>query len=196
MSKLNLSPGESIILNDTGVKHMISKGYNSGELVLTNKNLIFVIKGFFGGIKEIIEFPLDKIKLSEDEPQISMEKDGDGSYQLEIFFVDKYERFKFDTAGRKEVLKWLNTICKLLTGHESSTTFNTFSAIPGADQLAQTVKGTIDIFKNTLGISSPEKAEKPREERVAKKCIGCSAPLAGIKGQMVHCKYCDTDQVL
>ena len=31
---------------------------------------------------------------------------------------------------------------------------------------------------------------------VNKKCISCSAPLIGKKGQVVHCKYCDTDQIL
>ena len=33
-------------------------------------------------------------------------------------------------------------------------------------------------------------------ERVSKKCVSCSAPLVGNRGQVVKCKYCDTEQIL
>jgi hypothetical protein len=45
----------------------------------------------------------------------------------------------------------------------------------------------------------PRQLTEPKKvapERVARKCSSCSAPISGIKGQVVCCHYCDSDQQL
>ena len=42
-------------------------------------------------------------------------------------------------------------------------------------------------------------ANNAREQdlkRVTRYCMGCGAPITGVKGQVVHCEYCDMDQEL
>ena len=48
--------------------------------------------------------------------------------------------------------------------------------------------------KKTTVVPNDDKGTEPTT--INKKCISCSAPLVGEKGQVVHCKYCDTDQTL
>ena len=98
---------------------------------------------------------------------------------LQIYFVNGQVAFKFQSSGKKEIMKYVKEINKVLTGNESSrnSAGNQF-AIPGAELVAETLKDTIDVFKGTLGIKSKSKvAGEP--VKVTKKCIGCMAPLTG-----------------
>lgn len=82
-----------------------------------------------------------------------------------------------------------------MTGGESTTVPSGF-AIPGTEYLSETIIGTVDTFKNTFGIKSKKVENGASSEKVTKKCISCSAPLIGGKRKTIHCKYCDTDQIL
>ena len=195
MAKLNLMPNESIILKSNNVAQGGLMAAYTDELILTNQNIIHVKKGVFGNTKNVKRYPVNQIKIFNGEPQAILGKQQNGSPQLEIYFLNGHECFGFQSMTKKEVVQWINAITKLVTGHESTTVPLGF-AIPGTEYLAETIKGTVDTFKNTIGIKSKKIDNGGSSEKVTKKCISCSAPLTGNKGQTMHCKYCDTDQVL
>lgn len=197
MAKYNLLPNESIILKSESVMHGGLMAAYTDELILTNQNIVYVSKGMFGNIKNVERFPVNQIKMYNAEPQAILGKQQNGQPQLEIYFLNGHECFAFQSSNKKEVVQWVHAICKLVTGHESNTVSpGSGSAIPGTEYLAETIKGTVDTFKNAFGIKSKATDDGVSSEKVTKKCIACSAPLTGSKGQTVHCKYCDTDQVL
>lgn len=197
MAKFSLLPNESIILKNESVMHGGFMATYTDELILTNQNIVYVSKGMLGNTKNVQRFPVNQIKMYDGEPQAILGKQQNGMPQLEIYFLNGNESFAFQFSGKKEVAKWINAICKLVTGHESNTVSPSFgSAIIGTEYLAETLKGTVDTFKNAFGIKSKATDDSVSSEKATKKCISCSAPLTGTKGQTVHCKYCDTDQVL
>ncbi|WP_341201115.1 hypothetical protein [Planomicrobium okeanokoites] len=195
MVKVNLMPNESIILKSEKVAHGGLLAINTDELILTNQNIIHVKKGVFGNTKNVEKYPVNQIKIFNGEPQAILGKQRNGSPQLEIYFLTGHECFRFQSLTNREVVRWTNAISNLIRGHESTTVPAGF-AIPGTEYLSETIKGTVDTFKNTLGIKSKKIDNGVSSEKVIKKCISCSAPLIGEKRQTIHCKYCDTDQVL
>ena len=198
MAKFSLLPNESIILKTERVKHGGMFAIYTDDLILTSQNLVVVCKGTFGNTKDVVRYPLNQIKMNNGEPQALLGTAQNGTPQLEVYFLNgQQEAFGFQSMGKKEITQWINAICKAVTGHESSTMSTTSAfAIPGTKYLAETLKGTVDTFKDTFGIKSKQQGAEPSAKRVSKKCISCSAPLIGVKGQTVQCKYCDTKQVL
>ncbi|WP_394189918.1 hypothetical protein [Paenisporosarcina quisquiliarum] len=195
MAVFNLMPNESIILKSQNVAHGGLMAIHTDELILTNQNIIHVKKGVFGNTKNVKRYAVNQIKIFNGEPQAILGKQRNGSSQLEIYFLNGHECFGFQSMTKKEVVQWINAITKLVTGNESTTVPLGF-AIPGTEYLAETIKGTVDTFKNTIGINSKKTDNGVSSEKVTKKCISCSAPLTGNKGQTMYCKYCDTAQVL
>ena len=193
MADYNLLQNEAVIIRNDNVYHPIGKKLGElGELVLTNMNLIYVRKGIFGGTKETLKFPLNQIKKFDDKPQITLGKSENGYHQLEIYFLNSQEYFVFNTFGKKEALKWLDKIWELLTGHAAELDESERSYIPGIATVADTIKNTVGSFAGALGI----KPDGNKKENVTIRCISCRATLSGTKGQIVKCKYCDTEQTL
>lgn len=198
MVKYNLEPSESILIQSTDVLYEgggLMSSYTD-ELVLTNMNIIHVSKGMFGNTKRVQKYPLNQVKIINGEAQAIMGKSTNGIPNLQIYFVNGQVLFKFQSSGKKEIMKYVNEISKLLIGKETSrnSVVNQF-AIPGAEIVTETIKDTIDVFKGTFGIKSKSKAAN-ETVKATKKCIGCMSPLTGTKGQSIRCRYCDTDQIL
>lgn len=194
MVNYNLEPSESILIQSTGV---LCEGGGlmtayTDELILTNMNIIHVSKGVFGNTKRVQKYPLNQVKIINGEAQAIMGKRTNGIHNLQIYFVNGQVAFKFQSLGKKEIVKYVNEISKVLIGKESSR--NQF-AIPGAKIVAETLKDTLDVFKGTFGIKSKSKAAGELV-KATKKCIGCMSPLTGTKGQSIRCSYCDIDQIL
>lgn len=201
MEKFSLLPDEALILKTDRVRHNGGAfATYTNELILTSQNLVVVVKGTFGNTKDIIRFPLNQIKMFNGEPQALLGKAKNGYPQMEIYFINgQQETFGFESMGKKEIFQWINAICRTITGHDSSTTnkpHKSSFSIPGAGIFADALSDTVDSFKGVLGIKSTQSTSKEPAVRISKKCISCSAPLIGEKGQTVKCKYCDTNQVL
>lgn len=180
------------VLRETGT---LVKLYTD-ELILTNKNIIWVSKGMFGNTKGLQKYPLNQIKVINGEAQAFVGKGSAGMPNLQVYFINGQEAFQFQNSSKRGIAKWVNEISKVLTGHDSSRgSVTTQSAIPGKEYLAETLKDTVVVFKNALGITSKKVADAA-PEKVTKKCIGCMAPLTQTKGQNVLCRYCDTVQIL
>lgn len=198
MGSYNLEPNESIIIQSTSVlceESGFMPGYTD-ELILTNMNIIHVSKGMFGNKKGVQKYPLNQVKILNDEAQAVMVKNSNDTPKLQIYLINSKVTFKFQNSGKKEIAKYINEINKVLVGKESSQkSVANQSAIPGAEYLAETLKDTVGVFKNAFGIKS-KGIINAKPEKITKKCIGCMSPLTGTKDQSICCKYCDTDQLL
>ncbi len=195
MIKFDLQPNEGIILQNEIVSRELPKGHNTGDLVLTNQNLYYVTeKGTFKKNLDIAVFPLNQIKVVNGHAQVLL--GGSNSRPtLQVLLKDSNEEFWFGNfslpfQAKKEITNWVNAIYQLLGTEASQTADKNLKVIPGTKGLAETIKGTVGTFKETMGVKGVS------DTSITCKCIGCMAPLSGKKGQKVRCKYCDTEQIL
>lgn len=188
MEDYDLQSDEGIILKNESAFHPIgNKNGNLGQLVLTNFNIIYIKKGIFGGTKEVIKLPLSQIKIINENPQVLLGKRKNGTYQIEIHFYNSQECFYFNTFGKKELIKWIDKICELLTGNPANLDSEERSYIPGIHEFADTIKNSIGTVKDALGL-------KEKVEKISTNCTSCGAPIFGDKGSIVKCKYCGIKQ--
>lgn len=161
--------------------------------MLTNFNIFFLYKrGVFNNVDDTIKIPLNQIKIINGQAQALLSNEN-VSAQLQLCLKNGQEKFSFPFNSKKEVMKWINNINLILTGNTAQINDNkNIMAIPGTEQLAETFKDTVGAFKSALGIKTKEE----NSSNTTAKCIGCMAPISGIKGQTVRCKYCDTKQTL
>lgn len=189
MAKYNLKPNESVILKNDKVLYGSLMANFTDELILTNLNLVLVKKGLLGNAKSIHVFPLNQIKVFDGQAQMLLGKSRYGHPLMEVYLLNGHEKFGFNS--KKETVKWISKINKIITGNEAEIDTMPGLAIPGAEYFAETIKGTVDIFKGVMGISLKNSSEVTTQ--VAKKCTSCGAPLSGIKGQITSCHYCDSE---
>lgn len=185
MVNYNLQPNESIIMKQDPIIHGGLMANFTDELILTNLQIVLVSKGMFGNLKGIQTFPLNQIKVFNGQAQVLLGKTRGGYPQIDVYLLNGQESFGF--KNKREAVKWIANINKLITGNEVKVDASPSMAIPGAEYVAETLKGTVDTFKGALGI----KSKMPT--KVAKKCSSCGAPISGTKGQIVRCQYCDAD---
>ena len=200
----DLMPNEAILLKQNSVAHGGVLSAYIHELVLTNKNLIFVNKGVLGNIKGIYKYPLNQIKMFNGMPQAIMGKLGNGTASLVVYFINgQTEVFYFDGFNKTIIKKWIKAIRNTVGSDEESLhTYDDSNTVSEAIKgLGNQINGLKNSFISTVEEKSnitipPLPSFVGKGNQITKKCISCSAPLTGIKGQKVRCKYCDTDQVL
>lgn len=198
MTKINLLPHETIILRDSVVQH--DRGglidLYSDELVLTNVALVVIHKSIMGGVKDIQRFSLDQIKVVNGVPQALFGTSSSGENQLQVFFSHGIEAFTLgradnDSGGildillvspqdkeKRNIAAWQSAISQAVLALPQKVAPAHIPQIPSPKE------------------TSPQNPSPSLPTSVTKKCIGCRAPLSGIQGQKVTCKYCDTEQVL
>jgi hypothetical protein len=123
------------------------------------------------------------------QAQVLLGKTRGGYPQIDVYLLNGQVGFGFNK--KKEAVKRIASINKLITGNGAEVDTLPSTAIPGAEYIAETLKGTMDTFKSALGIKSKYNNEMPT--KVAKKCCSCGASISGIKGQIIRCQYCDAD---
>ena len=183
MSDYKLAPNESIILQHDSVKH----NDKYADLILTNRNLVWIESngGIFKTVYSEYKLPLNEIKVASGQAQVYVEKEND-YWVLQVLHKNGVERFKFYTGlleslkKKAEVENWMHQISILITGRSSDNVADV--------ALVSGVKNALGSFGLNL------KGKQP--EAVTGKCIGCMAPLSGMRGRTVRCKYCDTEQSL
>lgn len=155
------------------------------ELMLTNKAIVLSKKGFSGKVKEFEVFPTRMIKVIDGQVQAHMSTVNTYVPTLDVYFVNSQASFVFQK--KSEVVKWVDAINQLLTGRSSyvADTTNAAMAIPGAEAIAATVAGTVDVFKNAFG-----RSKKERARMVSTRCPSCSGSVQGRQGETVACPYC------
>ncbi|MDH6365146.1 hypothetical protein M2139_002170 [Enterococcus sp. PF1-24] len=129
---------------------------------------------------------------------------------MEIYFIDgTSEEFRFQS--KKEAEQYLYNISELVNRSSDFDVAEISQMAIMADQFAGTLEETVDRFKETFSVlaeksiftpngtvtSAPKRKRRgAQEEKVAKKCTSCGAPISGNSGKIVHCKYCDSQQQL
>ena len=201
MAGYKLQPNESMILKSENVMHGGTFAGYTDELLLTNLYVVYISKGMFGNTKAIQKFPINQIKVYEGVPQVMEGKFQNGAPKLDMYFIHGVESFGFQMLNSSEIKDWIYAIYKLVTGQEHPDVIakkekKSRHVIPGTAFVAGTLRGTFDTFRDTLGIKRKDEPVVNTPTHITKKCISCSAPLSGKIGDVVHCKYCDTDQVL
>lgn len=177
MSTYNLDIDEAVVLQAFGVRNGDN---NIVDLVLTNKNIIQVTKGFFGGDKGIEKNALSKLKILNGKANVLVGKNKRGEKQLELYFADCERYYRFDSTITTN--KWINAITKVhkdCVSNAGTTPKNSGNVL-------------IDSFKGALGKIG---INKEREGRTCK-CFKCGNELRGAKGSLVKCEYCDNEMVI
>lgn len=112
-SRINLLPGEKILLRGSCVRHGFWGAYTD-ELVLTNYALIHINLGIFGNHKETVRYSFDSVN------QIVIGEASNGEKQLEVYHPGGQEDFTFQ-SGNKRVLKvWELAINDQMSGRGKS----------------------------------------------------------------------------
>ncbi len=189
MANYELMSDEIILLQSQNAAS--EKSLGGSEIILTDKRIIFISKGFFGKVKGVEYYPLDQISIFAGEPRIECIHET-GIYQLRIGFKSAIKTFNIDDGSKKTINLWANTVYKALTGKDSPN----LSAAPesflsGVGVVADTLKGTIDTFKKSFGNKIQQVIEQ-----VSCNCPSCGHRIAGFKGQKVKCPYCGTEQIV
>ena len=188
--QLNLQPNKTILLHNNRVYRWGNHEFYTDELLVTNFNMIYIRKGFFGRIKNILKYPLDQVKVQNGQVQVRMAKNFRGTPQLQIYFKNTLEFFSFQSRGKKQILKWVGTLHQLLDNPAAQT--DAFDpSVPGSAE-----EDTAKARKHPLTGDSFGDSKETVPPYTTKNCIGCTAPLSGRKGQTVRCEYCDTYQIL
>lgn len=189
-AKYNLQPHEMVLLKEESVMHGGLWSAYTDELMLTNLNLVLTKKGLFGNLKSVLVFPVNQFKVYNQQVQAMVGKSANGSDVLEVYFLNGQEKFAFQTGGKKKINEWIAKLNEAVTGEEAPPQPSSGMAFPGAETVAGVLKDTLGVFRSKFS------SQTTAPVKVANKCNGCGAPVAGFQGQMITCDYCDTAQQL
>lgn len=191
MEKFTLEADEGIVLRGQNVAYNAITPFVH-EIVLTNKNLIVLVKGFFGGVKNVVYIPLNQVKVINGKPQAMLGKHKNGTTRVELYMTSgDIIHFSFNTLTRMEATKWVNTICKLLVDEEENGYNPADYAIPGVEAVAESIKGTVDTVRNIFNKKTTQEMNALRRGVF---CQNCGANYEGISGRTGKCPYCGTVQ--
>lgn len=175
MSIYTLDIDEAVILQASRV----SVGtFGIVDLILTNKNLIQVNKGIFGGEKDCAKYPLSNLKVLDGKPNIIIGKSRNGSRQLELYFTDCDKYFCFNSPFAEK--KWVGAITKAYKNRMVELKKTTAEKEP-----------LIESFRDVISGARDAVLAKKIPVQKSCKCLKCGAELTGYKGEMVKCPYCD-----
>ena len=179
--ELRLEYDEGVILKKDNVSHGSKISAYKDTLILTNKRIIYIRKGIFGGNKEIKYYLLSNVKIFNDRAQTIIGKTDNGRYTLDIFFNTVSESFGFEQ--KKDIVIWIKKINELTTGKIlENSEIEGASFIPNVEEIAKSVKNTIDICKDTFGFNN--------KKEYSCFCKSCGASNKGIQGETIKCRYC------
>lgn len=198
MEDYNLAPGELVIMQEQSVKLGEGPdGEDLDELVLTNQNLILVAsasQGLFRRTRMLKRCPLSSIRRRDDVPQVFATKYRN-SYCLQIAFEDENVTLFFPTNPRRQAERWEGAIIGAADGDLTNVDDSGDDLPP---EITNVVDGAKDLVGALFGGGKKQQGGERRQhpKTVAKKCVGCHAPLTGRAGTTVTCPYCDTRQTL
>lgn len=207
MKNLNLYSDEAVLLQTNSARCTSLESGSTDELILTNRRIIHrwsIPKLFSKNIEHVDEYPLNRIKIVDGKAQAKYWRNtaNEDDQELRLFLLDQELFFKFwsekPREARHEIFQWMDAISMQLTGTPADKPAepSTAKAIPGVAWLTDTIKGTVDTVRETWTRQNAKQPTPVVRKPITKQCIGCHAPLSGIQGQRVVCKYCDTKQTL
>lgn len=203
MSNYRLMPNEAMLLQDAGVAHTGVTSSASGELLLTSQNLVYIHKGIFGNTKNVFQYPLNQIKRYNGRPQVMVGRLSNDRETLDVYFNNGFsESFYFLEHNKQNIKRWVRAISNVALGRDPNSKEGDNAGGVDDNSIVGIVKEVGSEFLGAFGagiLAARKKttdATEPAKETCRKKCVSCSAPLIGYRGQTVRCQYCDTQQVL
>lgn len=148
---------------------------------LTNRNIILVFKGIFGGIKEIKKYSLGDVNMFQDRAAITLNEKLLDNSTIDINLKRDRLHISYTSEEKKSGKEFVQQLSKMITGDENRFNQTSFK---GMTAIADSLKGTIGVFKKSVSRYSNKK--------IVIDCRGCGASLTTVKGKIVYCPYCDT----
>ena len=178
MSVYELEADEAVIMQENDV----SAGKGTVSLILTNRRLIQINKGLFGGDKNAEYYLLADLKELKGKPNILIEKAPTGEKRLELYFsgFEKYYSFSKLFAERKWADAIEKTYLSLMKDREEG------NRAGNGKPLSSPLKETLDTAKRLF--SPKEKESKTKTV----KCPTCGNILTGSRGHEITCEYCQS----
>lgn len=126
---LGLDIDEVVILKEENVAHGGRTAQNTDELILTNKKIILLSKGMFGGVKRIYHYPLNQIKVFNGVPQVKQGNTTMGISSLDVYMFSSDESFTFYLGRASAIKTWVSEIQKLFGTSQG----NSYCSVPYLD---------------------------------------------------------------
>ena len=157
--------------------------------MLTNRNIVFPIKGLVGKVKDYQVYPLSSIRIVDGRPQCRLDTSEFMEAKLEV--STNAGIVKFVSGGlenKKEVRAWINAIYQILIGcdaPEEALGKGRFESMVDEENIA-------DAFGRIFGSfeSAVQKKRNAAAADVSMRCPSCNASLRGRPGDTVSCPYC------
>lgn len=205
MADINLAFDEGILFQSSEFElHRENEDLVIEDLILTNKNLVYVIQrraGLFKTTTEVAKTPLDTIKIINN--QVMAKKMDHNEYGL-CMQVQFHHGVEYWSLPKKEILRWLEALNKALLGEtvveepaetpKKTRGFGSFAGIGSAlknatNSAAQAVTASV----NQINAKVSEKADTPpateKPEHRTHFCSNCGAAL-GVGAKF--CQECGT----
>lgn len=195
MAEYEFAPDEYVVLRADQVSKVEKKSFSmstGAELLLTNQNIVYPVKGMFGKTKGFEVYPLSDIRIVDGVPQCRLDTSTFMEARLEISFQHQLVSFEFKSLeNKKEIREWINAISNLLVGtdaEESQTRAGGIGALTDSEELA-------NVFGNVFGAFENARAKKRAKTapEVAYRCPSCNASLKGKAGTTITCPYCGSN---
>ena len=192
MAEYEFAPDEYVVLN----AHQVSLGAKkalpmprNGELMLTNHNIVFPVKGLTGKVKSYNVYPLSDIRIVGGKPQCRLDTSEFMTAKLEVSMNSGIVSFAFDSLeNKKEIRTWINAIYQILVGCDAP------EEVLGKGEFESFIdeENVADLFGRVFGSFENAVMRKRAEASpdVSMRCPSCNASLKGRPGDTVACPYC------
>ncbi|MBS5111327.1 MAG: zinc ribbon domain-containing protein [Coprobacillus cateniformis] len=170
MDEMDLDFDEGIVLKTEGIEWIHKKEDELDELILTTKNLIYVVErsnGFFSkSTTEVTKVPLSEIKIINGRPQVRKLDSDDYGLCLQILFNHGRECF---CMTKKEITQWIDEINLLLVGetftdpNEEKRITDKFKGFAG---FASNFKSVAESAIQTVSNIAEQIVEEPKVKKV------------------------------
>lgn len=173
MVDFNLDMDESIVLESTYVQKIGQKKEYLKEMILTNKNLIYVFlrrNGIIGKpIIEVVKVSLDEIKIYDGKVQAEQVRNSHYGTCLQVQFMSGREFFVFQNSSRKTISQWVNELNRILIGNDSTKIQIKYKSNPfeGLSDLASNLKTVADSAIQTVSSTAKQVAASAIEKNTS-----------------------------
>lgn len=183
MNELGIDANEIVMATVSNAFTNSKKLSRCGDLILTDKNLIWVTRSLFGKVKYTKKIPLTMVKVFNDQAMLQLEEKMIDPSILTIQLKD--ETFTVTSTEKKAMRDIVRKATEIITGGSADGLIK--SVIPSTEQIADTAK----VAANALRSAFNNKFNK-QPKRVSIECKGCGYKLSGFSGKTIRCPYCDS----
>lgn len=156
--------------------------FGKADLILTNKNIVQINKGFFGEETGFEKYPLASLKVYNGKANIVATKNNSGKHQVELYFNNFEKTYFFDKIFTEN--KWISDVKK---AHRQY--------LENVEKAHRRAGKNVNVFKT---LTDSAKSLIPKHVPISKtiKCRKCGAELHGRKGENIRCEYCNSENMI